>query len=227
MPTSFRVPRAALLFSALALACSDDPVIPAGSEAELTVIHASPATGPIDVRVADVSAVSGLAYGRSSGVRRVPAGAREIIVRSGSAEIARFTANLAVDQGTSLTIGEDTTQVGTVIPDTGIVASNRANLRVVNVVGTNASPPTLLALRINFPGVSVDSTAVLGLDTRVASHGPLMYFDAGHFRVALAEPGSTTALASVEFDVAAGEKVLIVVERSASGAYSVRTAKEP
>jgi hypothetical protein len=82
-------------------------------------------------------------------------------------------------------------------------------------------------VRLGFPGVAADSTAVFGLDAKVASHGPLWYFDPGHFRVAFVPKGSTTVLASTEFDVAAGGKALIVLERDASGAYSVRIVREP
>ena len=82
-------------------------------------------------------------------------------------------------------------------------------------------------MRLNFPGVSPDSVARIGLDAKVASHGPLMYFDAGHFRVAFTPQGSTTVLTATEFDVAAGEVALIVLERNAAGVYSVRIAKGP
>ena len=224
----YRVRSAAVVLAAVALACSSNPNDPDGDgTAELTVVHASPTVGSVDVRVADLSVVSGLAYGRSSGVLRVPSGTREITVRSGSSEVARFSAHLKADQGTALTIGEDTTQVSPVIPDTGIAVSNRANVRLINVVGPTTAPPTLLSMRLNFPDVSPDSIAVIGLDAKVASHGPLMYFNPGHFRVWFVPQGSTTVLTQAEFDVAAGEKALIVLERNASGAYAVRIVREP
>ena len=219
----------ALVAAATAVACSSDPTIPNGEarEATLTVVHASPATGRVDVRVAGVSVVSDLAYGRSSGARPVPSGTREIIVRSGGIELTRFSATLTAGEGTALTIGEDTTQMSPVIPDTGHVVSNRANLRLVNVVGPNTTDPTSLSMRLSFPDVSPDSIAVIGLDAKIASHGPLMYFNPGHFRVWFVPQGTMTVLAQAEFDVAAGEKAVIVLERSASGAYSVRIVREP
>lgn len=211
-----------------ALACSSDPTIPNARDAELTVVHASPATGLVEVRVAERAVVSGLAYGRSSGALRVPAGPGVIAVRSAGTEIARVSANLAADERMALTIGEDTVQMSPVIPDTGFAVSNRANLRLVNVVGPTSADPTMLSMRLSFPDrLSPDSIAVIGLDAKVASHGPLMYFDPGHFRVWFVPQGSTTVLAQAEFDVAAGEKALIVLERGASGAYSVRIVREP
>lgn len=229
MLDAFRVRGSALLFAATAAACSSDPTIPddSSAKAELTVVHASPTLGPVNVRVADLSVVTGLAYGRSSGAVLVPAGDRLITVMAGDSALAEFSTTLTAGEGTAVTIGEDTTQMSPVIPDTGIVVSNRANVRLVNVVGATTADPTLLKMRLNFPGVAADSTAVIGLDAKVASHGPLMYFDPGRFRVAFVPQGSTAVLTAAEFDVAAGETAIIVLERSASGAYAVRIVREP
>jgi hypothetical protein len=38
-----------------------------------------------------------------------------------------------------------------VTPDTGQVASNRANIRMINVVGPTNQPPTLLAVLVHAP----------------------------------------------------------------------------
>src|SRR5688572_11283233 len=71
MLAAFRVRSAALVLAAVTAGCSSDPSTPDDSsgKAELTVVHASPALGLVDVRVADYSVVNGLAYGRSSGAR--------------------------------------------------------------------------------------------------------------------------------------------------------------
>ena len=229
MRPAFRAGGSALLLAAIAAACSSDPTIPddTSAKAQLTVVHASPALGPVNVRVADLSVVTGLAYGRSSGAVLVPAGDRLITVMAGDSALAEFSTTLTAGEGTAVTIGEDTTQMSPVTPDTGTVVSNRANVRLVNVVGATTADPTLLTMRLNFPGVAADSTALIGLDAKVASHGPLMYFDPGHFRVAFVAQGSTTVLTGVEFDVVAGETAIIVLERNASGAYAVRIVKEP
>ena len=228
MPKIICAPGRSLLLAAVAAACSSDPTIPdgRGGDAELTVVHASPAIGLVDVRIAEQSVISGLAYGRSSGTVRVPAGERRITVWSGGSALAEFSRTLEPGERTALTIGEDTTQISSVIPDTGGVVSSRANLRLVNVVGRSTADPTLLTMRLAFPGVRADSTAKIGLDAKVASHGPLMYFDPGHFRVEFVPQGSTTVLAQTEFDVAGGGLALIVLERNAAGAYSVRIVRE-
>lgn len=214
---------------ATVVACSSDPTDPddRAGKAELTIVHASPALGPVDVRMAELSVVTGLAYGRSSGAKLVPAGNRLITVMAGDSAVAEFSTTLTAGEAAALTIGEDTTQMGTVIPDTGVAVSSRANVRLVNVVGPTTADPTLLTMRLNFPDVSPDSTALIGLDAKVASHGPLMYFNPGHFRAVFVPQGSTAILAQTEFDVSAGETALIVLERNASGAYAVRIAKGP
>lgn len=217
----------ALALAAVVAGCSSDPILPKQpGTAELRVVHASPAVGDIDVRVAQVSVVSGLGYGRSSGVLRVPSGTQVITVQSGGAQIAQFSANLASDHGNALTVGEDTTQVSRVIPDTGFAVSNRANIRLINVVGATTADPTLLHLRLRFPDIA-DSTAVIGLDAKVASHGPMMYFNPGHFSASFVAQGSAVVLAQAEFDVAAGMKAAIVLERSSGGTYAVRIITEP
>ena len=219
----------AVIVGATVVACSSDPTVPddRAGKAELTIVHASPALGPVDVRMADLSVVTGLAFGRSSGAKLVPAGNRVITVMAGDSAVAELSTTLIAGEAAALTIGEDTAQLGTVIPDTGVTASNRANVRLVNVVGTTTADPTLLTMRLSFPGVAADSIARIGLDAKVASHGPLMYFDPGHFRVWFVPQGSTTVLAQAEFDVSAGETALIVLERNAGGTYAVRIAKGP
>src|SRR5687768_14123358 len=89
MLDAFRARGSALLLTAFAVACSDpaDPNI-ADGKAELTVVHASPAIGPVEVRVAELSVVTGLEYGRSSGALLVPSGTRLITVRAGDSTIA-------------------------------------------------------------------------------------------------------------------------------------------
>jgi hypothetical protein len=68
---------------------------------------------------------------------------------------------------------------------------------------------------------------VFGLNATVPSHGPLMYFNPGHFRVRFVPEGGTTVLTEAEFDVAAGEKKAIVLSRDDAGAYSVKIVTEP
>jgi hypothetical protein len=47
-----------------------------------------------------------------------------------------------------------------------------------------------------------------------------MYFDPGHFTFTYLPQGSSTVLTKVEFDMAAGEKKAVVLERAEDGTYS-------
>ncbi|HET9424900.1 MAG TPA: DUF4397 domain-containing protein [Gemmatimonadaceae bacterium] len=225
MMTRIQRGAAAIFVAAVVSGCADAGPAPSGT-AELKVVHAAPLVGAIDVRVGEMPAVTGLPYGRTSALVSVPSGAQVITIRSNGSQIMQFNATLTAAQRSALTLGTDTAQVSAVTPDTGVAVSNRANLRLINVVGSSAAEPTLLHMRLRFPDVA-DSTAVIGLDTRVASHGPLMYFNPGHFSVQFVPAGGSTVLAQTEFDVAAGEKKAIVLERAANGAYSVRIVVEP
>lgn len=210
-----------------AAACSDGTSL-RPSDAELKVVHASTQVGAIDVTVGGVAAASGLAYGQSSPVVNVPSGPQLVVVRSGGAQVTQFTVTLGTSHRNALTFGSDTAQVSPVTPDTGQPIANRANVRLINVASANTSDPTLLQLNLNFPGVSADSTAVIGFDAKAPRHGSLMYFNPGRFVALLAPQGPTRPLlAEVEFDVAAGAKKAIVVERAESGSYTMRVVSEP
>ena len=66
--------------------------------------------------------------------------------------------------------GDDTVQVTPVTPDTGIAISNRANVRMINIVGTNSSPPVNLDVLLNFPDVSADSGRSPGSQSAGTNH---------------------------------------------------------
>ncbi|MGH7676882.1 MAG: DUF4397 domain-containing protein [Gemmatimonadaceae bacterium] len=210
------------------VACGDDaPNGIGGPTAQLKVVHAAAALGAVDVRIGGASVISGLSYGHSSAITAVPAGSQRLIFRSGASDVAQVDVTLSTTGINAVAFNGDTAQVTPVTPDTGQAATNRANVRMINVAGTNASPPTLLSVLVNYPGVSPDSVAVFGLNATVPSHGSLMYFDPGHFRFRFVPQGTTSVLTEVEFDVIAGEKKAVVLERSAAGAYSARVVTEP
>lgn len=217
---------AAALAGCIAAACTDGTGT-GGPTTQLKVVHAAAALGAVDVQVGNRAVITGLPYGQSSALTDVPGGAQHITVRSGSVVIAQLDAMLTMAGVNAITVGDDTVQVTPVTPDTGIAISNRANVRMINIVGTNTSEPTNLDVLLNFPDVSPDSVAVFGLNTTIASHGPLMYFNPGHFRVRFVPDGGSAVLTEAEFDVAAGQKKAIVLSRSDAGVYSVRIVTEP
>ena len=85
----------------------------------------------------------------------------------------------------------------------------------------------MLDVLIRAPDFPLDSVPKLGLDTRVSSHGPMMYFNPGSFRFTFVPQGGSTVLAQVTFDVAAGEKRSVVLDRESSGQYRARVVVEP
>lgn len=206
--------------AAAALACGDGTGASPG-EAEFQVWHATPSLGALDVRVGSATAVSGLQSGRSSRVVRVADGIRHIQVRAGTEVIGEMDYDLSTAYLNTLVIADSGLQFsGVVTPDTGTVASDRGNVRMINVVGSNTSDPTLLDVKVKAPNANPDSIITFGMDAKVASRGPLMYFDPGHFIFTYLPEGTTTVLTEVEFDVAAGEKKAVVLERAEDGTYS-------
>jgi hypothetical protein len=95
----------------------------------------------------------------------------------------------------------------------------------VNVVGPNTSPPTVLDVKVS-ADFDPDSVMTFGLDTKVASYGPLMYFPAGRFAFEFRPAGGATVLTRVELDVALGQARAVVLERDAAGAYRAHVVDE-
>jgi hypothetical protein len=184
--------------------------------------------GAIDVTVGDETVVSNLAFGSAASSASVPAGLQRIRVSAGGQVISDFETTLTTEHVNALVVANGAAHVvGTVIPDTGAVATNRANLRLVNVVGSNDTEPTLLDILINMPGVDPDSTARLAaMDSRIASFSSLLYFDPGSFRLRYVPEGTATALAEAEFEIAQGETKVAVLERNTDGTYRVTIVAE-
>ena len=217
----------ALSFAAL-VACDGTTSISTNDQsAQLKVVHAAQSLGAVSVDVGNNTVISGLTYGNTSGLTNVPSGAQRLRFRAAGVEIAHLDVTLSATGITAVALSGDTAQVTPVTPDTGQAATNRANVRMINIAGENASTPYMLSVLVNYPGVSADSVAMFGMDSRVPSHGSLMYFDPGHFRFRFVPQGTTTVLTEVEFDVTAGQKKAVVLERSAGGAYSAKVVTEP
>jgi hypothetical protein len=228
MRSSVRVLATVLTPGVLFVAQCSSSSGPAG-EAELRVLHATPALGPVDVAVGGVTVIHAVPFGTTSSLVRVPAGQQHLVVRSGSQVLGELDPTLVLQHINSVVVANGTPQFSeVVVPDTGQALSNRANLRLVNVVGPNAQPPTLLDLLLKAPNSNPDSVARLGgIDTRIASYGTLMYFDPGHFILQYVPAGGSAVLAELSFDLAAGEKRAVVLQRAADGTYSAQLVVEP
>lgn len=214
-----------VLVAGALLACSDDDADPQGNTAELRMVHADPAAGPIDVEVGGEVVLQDVAYGTTSAPASIPAGVQHVVLRTGSGVLAQLDEEMSEQRINSLLLSAGGAQFATqVIADTGAAATNRANIRMVNVVGANTEDPVLLDVKLTAP--APDSVMTFGLDTRIASYGTLMYFDPGQFTMKFQPQGSPTVLTEVTFAVAAGEVKAVVLERAEDGGYSASVVVE-
>jgi hypothetical protein len=220
-----------LLIPAVLAACSDSTDNGGGGNADaaLRTVHASPAIGPIDVLVDDTPIITGLAYGESSPEVAIEAGQRHFVIRSGATVLGDMQHTATDTYVNSLVIADGVPQFSeVVVPDTGQPAPSKANLRLVNVVGSNLSAPTALLVRIKAPNANPDSVVTSNLDATVAAYWSLMYFDPGQFDIRYVAANDTaTTLASASFTITAGEKKAAVLSRADNGTYSVNVVLEP
>lgn len=215
---------------AILVACSDSTSSTNNNPepVHLRAIHATPSLGGIDVLVDGTPVITGLAYGQSSEEVAVAGGTRHLVVRSGADTLADGNYALALNQTNNLVIADSLPQfTDVVVPDTGQPSPLKANLRLVNVVGTNTAPPTALQVRIHAPNPNPDSVVTSNIDATIATYWSLMYFDPGSFTVQFVPAGEATVLAEASFDVTAGEKKQVVLSRSADGGYHVQVVTEP
>lgn len=220
-----------LVLSTIAFAaCQSDPGGPPPDTAQLRLLHASPATGTVDVLIGNTPVIQNVAFGNASSVASVAAGAQQIVVRSGSQVIGQFAAVLSTSHLNSIVVTSGAASMSAVVTDTGAVNPSRANVRLVNIVGTSAADPTLLDAKLkatNQAGQSPDSVQTFGFDAKVASYGSLMYLNPGDITVTFVPRGGATVLAQVQFAVLAGEKKAVTLERNANGSYSAHVVNEP
>jgi len=209
--------------------CQADSLALDSPGAEIRLLHAAAGIGALDVQVGDATVIRNVPYGASSALVMVPAGRRHVEIRSGGTVVGSLDQTLSAEHVNSLVVtGQGRTQFSAAVtPDTGGVAPNRANLRLVNVVGEGTASPTLLDLRLDPPDPQQpDSVVTFGVDASVASYSSLLYFDPGDFSVQLLARGGSTVLAQAQFAVALGETKVIVIRRDGSGGYHLEIVVE-
>lgn len=211
----------------LAPAACDDSTSPGENDAELRLLHATSDLGALDVEVGGTTVISGVAFGHTSEIVMVPSGMQQIIVRSNGTVVGQIEGQLTTAHLNALTVAAGIPQLSaTVIPDTGQVATDRANLRLVNVAGSNTDEPFMLHVLISAPGLAPDSIVRIGLDTRVGSYSSLIYFDPGEFLLRYVPENTETVLTQTTFNIAAGETKVAILQRDAAGNYSVQVVME-
>jgi hypothetical protein len=213
---------------ALLAACGDTTSSGGTGTVEFRALHVTPTLGPVDVLVGGTQVITGLSFGETSAAVSIPGGTQRFVVRAGAQVLADLQYALATSHVNSMVISDSTPQFSAFVePDTGQPAPGKANIRLVNVVGSNTDPPTQLQVLIKAPNANPDSVVTSNLDATVAAYWSLMYFEPGNFNIRYVPAGQTTPLAETTFDVAAGEKKAVVLSRAEDGSYHVAVAVEP
>jgi hypothetical protein len=215
--------------SLLLAACSDSTSSGGSGTVEFRALHVTSSLGPIDVLVGGTPVITGLAFGQTSAAVTIPGGSQHFIVRSGAQVLGDLQHTLDANHVNSMVISDSAPQFSAFVePDTGQPAPDKANIRLVNVVGSNNTAPTLLDVLIKAPNPNPDSVVTSHLDATIAAYWSLMYFDPGTFNIKYVPAGQpATVLAEVTFDVAASEKKAVVISRADDGSYHVEVTVEP
>ncbi len=213
----------------LAVGCDESPIGPPGGTARLRLLHASAATGAVDVLIGNSQVISNVTFGNGSPIALVAAGAQQLVVRSGTQVLGQLSGTLSTSHVNTVVVANGTANLSAVVSDTGAVNPTRGNVRLVNVVGPTSADPTLLRALLTAtgqPGQAADSVQVFAFDAKVGSYGTLMYFSPGQITVKFQPQGASTVLTQVSFAVAAGEVKAVVLERGADGVYKAQVVTE-
>ena len=226
---------AAAVFPALVvtmIGCGSDQSGPGSQTAIVRLLQADPAAPQaVDLAIDDAVVARGVAFGRASPKVTTSAGHHRLAIKSGATAVAQSEADLhagatyyVVSSAGALYLAEAAANDGGVSPDTGTYNPIRANVRFVNVPGPDV-PPALVTAFLYAPA-TVDSTQRFGIDTRIASYGPLMQLDAGTITIRFRPTGDPTIVAEAVFEVAAGQVKSVVLERDSGGALHTRVVIE-
>ncbi len=204
-------------------------------DASVQFLQADPGlTAPVSFRVDNATLAAGIGYGQSSPRFEIPAGRRQFRIESGSEALvvleervqagARYYLVSAAGDLTLSRAGPIESGGVLLPPDTGQRNPTRAHIRFVNVPGSPAEPPVVHAY-LEAPA-TVDTTVRFGIDTRVASYGPLIYLDPGTVTVNISPETGRAILIGETFTVARGEVKAVVLERAPGGMLRLRIVVE-
>ncbi len=214
----------------LAAGCGESPIGPPGGKtAKLRLLHASAATGAVDVMIGNSQVISNVTFGNGSPIALVAAGAQQLVVRSGGQVLGQLSGTLSTSHVNTVVVANGTANLSAVVTDTGAVDPTRGNVRLVNVAGPTSADPTLLQALLsatNQQGQAADSVQKFGFDAKVGSYGTLMYLTPGQVTVKFVAQGTPAVLTQVSFAVAAGEAKAVVLERGADGVYKSQVLTE-
>jgi hypothetical protein len=228
--------RAVLVLGAILIAgCSGSGTGPQDN-ATVQLLQADPAApSTVAFTIDNVTVDASVSFGNSSTRISTTAGNHRLAIESLSGTVAELTGNLeaganyyVVSAGGELFLAEGRPMDvnGTEVPpDTGQRDPVRAHIRFVNVPGEFEEPPFRVDAMVTSPA-TVDTTFQIGLDTRIASYGTLIYLNPGTVTVKIQPDGLPTVLAQETFPVAQGEVKALVLERDANLNLRLRVVVE-
>ena len=222
------------ILAAFAAACSSG----AGPSdtASVQLLQADPAAPTTVAFTIDNATVdASVAFGSSSQLITTEAGSHRFAIESLSGTVAEVSADVsagkryyAVSSSGRLVL----TEAGTIdsagrpiLPDTGLRDPTRGHIRFVNVRSEVAEPPHRVRALVSSPA-TVDSVFWFGIDTQIASYGPLIYLNPGQVTVRIQPDGLPTILAEATFGVAANEVKAVILERDETGGIRLRVVVE-
>jgi len=238
-----RIPfgRVAGLALLLAVACAGDTGGPGGNRGTVTMRMMNTAAGgaALDLIVAGKVIATGVQYERASALATVPGGLQTLAVRRSGEAGVLASKSVDLTPGAKYTVmvsGSLASLVLTpsVVVDTGLAKSDRANLRIINIStivmpqdSASLPPPIPLNVYITAPGVAIGGASQLSLDARVSSYSSLIYFDPGTYVVRFVTPGTTTVVAETPaIPIAAGQVRAVTLQRQSDGIWRTSVVAE-
>jgi Domain of unknown function (DUF4397) len=212
-----------LLLAAGCGGASHEFIDPPDSNPWVQLINVSPGHSSLDLLVGGQVVASSVPFGGASALISVPSGVQVLTLQAGGQAVGQMTTTLAplaayaAVAGASGLVVAPSRAVATGADTATVASATRGNLRFVNIPGTGTVDPAVVSILLSAPA-TVDTVARFGLDTRIASRGPLMLLDPGSVTARVVPDGGQTVLLEITLSLGPGETKAIVLERDAAGA---------
>lgn len=212
-----------LLFAAsvLTAACGDDESTgPAGTEARVRVVHASPDAPDVDVLVDQAEVLSGVPYLAASGYLDVAAGGRNLKVNVAGTTTTVIDADVDLADGSDYTViaGGLAAAIAPLVLEDDNTAPAAGNARVRAIHGAPSAP----AVDVYVTGPGADLASETPVLTAVEFGGIADYLEvpAGDYQVRVTPAGTkTVVIDSGTLTLASGQvRTAIAVDAKGGGA---------
>lgn len=223
---------------ALALAACNETTDPGLPTSEVRLLNGGTAAPALDLMVGGQIVAQGIGADHASPFVDAPSGTQTLAIRaSGTTTVlgSLSTTLVAGSRYTVMTIGTGSTLTPSVVADTGLARSDRANIRIINLVENppaapdSSTPPLLLDVYITAPGASLDgATPRLSMNGNWPSYSTLLYYDPGSWAVRFTTGGTKTVIAETgSIAIGAGQVRAVKLSRTPSGGWTTAVVEEP